>query len=751
MAYPPAGIFTGYVNLFSDPDRFIDGWRLGTTLAPYPADSTNALNVVAPFYANIFSNTNEELIPASPELISVSQRGTLADVFFNEVGAPVGTPVDANLDRRLLYLADCGNNGAQLGYGSPISISGLERGRSHSCVVYAVTDYAASSASNSKSIFMEKLSYTIQADAGTGGEISPAGSVRVEEGQDISFNLTPSEGYRLNTSIGGTCEGTLDGQTYTVENVQANCSIAASFIEIKPEYVVTPSVTLGGSIEPSSPQMVMEGDVISFEMTPEDGYSIGPVGGSCGGSTSGAIYTTQEITSDCSVEFTFEQSPPAEALITLNLEGEGSVSPALPVTVPIGDALSLTLSPDENYRLIEVNGCDGLLTGQIYEIPKVVADCVVNVRFSQFRWTVVSQSPQITFDQLPPDTAFECSVSARNQAGESSSAALYDIQTLPLNADSDGDGVPDDEDAFPNDPNETTDSDGDGVGNNEDTDDDNDGVLDGDDYAPLDPDVTEQPADEALTVYVDGTVGSEWDRGINAFDQALNWGDCSSSDDCTSIAWETVSDADRGDVLQITHANNGNLAGLYFASTTGVDLTDYGNGAIEFDIKVVSGDANITMRLDCFYPCFSGEQLLGEKGVNGWESVSVSMSGLNAGGLDLSNVNTGLVIWATKFQDTVFQIDNVRFTVYDAGDSDGDGVADSEDAFPNDPNETTDSDGDGVGNNEDTDDDNDGFTDIDELEEGSDPLDASSQPDEIGGLSIIVFKAAIDAAKAINP
>jgi len=276
-------------------------------------------------------------------------------------------------------------------------------------------------------------------------------------------------------------------------------------------------------------------------------------------------------------------------------------------------------------------------------------------------------------------------------------------------------------------------------------------VLDGDDYAPLDPDVTEQPADEALTVYVDGTVGSEWDRGINAFDQALSWGDCSSSDDCTSIAWETVSDADRGDVLQITHANNGNLAGLYFASTTGVDLTDYGNGAIEFDIKVVSGDANITMRLDCFYPCFSGEQLLGEKGVNGWESVSVSMSGLNAGGLDLSNVNTGLVIWATKFQDTVFQIDNVRFTVYDAGDSDGDGVADSEDAFPNDPNETTDSDGDGVGNNEDTDDDNDGFTDIDELEEGSDPLDASSQPEEIGGLSIIVFKAAIDAAKAINP
>jgi hypothetical protein len=44
--------------------------------------------------------------------------------------------------------------------------------------------------------------------------------------------------------------------------------------------------------------------------------------------------------------------------------------------------------------------------------------------------------------------------------------------------DSDGDGVPDDSDDFPNDPNETTDTDGDGTGNNADTDDDNDGMPD---------------------------------------------------------------------------------------------------------------------------------------------------------------------------------------------------------------------------------------------------------------------------------
>ena len=50
--------------------------------------------------------------------------------------------------------------------------------------------------------------------------------------------------------------------------------------------------------------------------------------------------------------------------------------------------------------------------------------------------------------------------------------------------DRDGDGVPDNEDAFPDDPKEWKDSDGDGIGDNEDNDDDNDGILDSQDYLP---------------------------------------------------------------------------------------------------------------------------------------------------------------------------------------------------------------------------------------------------------------------------
>ena len=53
-------------------------------------------------------------------------------------------------------------------------------------------------------------------------------------------------------------------------------------------------------------------------------------------------------------------------------------------------------------------------------------------------------------------------------------------------SDTDGDGTPNEEDAFPNDPNEWLDTDGDDIGNNADTDDDNDTYLDDNDAFPLD-------------------------------------------------------------------------------------------------------------------------------------------------------------------------------------------------------------------------------------------------------------------------
>jgi len=62
---------------------------------------------------------------------------------------------------------------------------------------------------------------------------------------------------------------------------------------------------------------------------------------------------------------------------------------------------------------------------------------------------------------------------------------------------------------------------------------------------------------------------------------------------------------------------------------------------------------------------------------------------------------------------------SVRIGLSDSDDFDNDGVLDSEDAFPLDPNESVDTDNDGIGNNADSDDDNDGVFDSADLS----PLD----------------------------
>ena len=66
-------------------------------------------------------------------------------------------------------------------------------------------------------------------------------------------------------------------------------------------------------------------------------------------------------------------------------------------------------------------------------------------------------------------------------------------------------------------------------------------------------------------------------------------------------------------------------------------------------------------------------------------------------------------------------------------DSDGDGVGDNSDAFPYDANETTDTDGDGMGDNSDPDADNDGWSNVDEVQCLTNPLDQSSIPGDIDG------------------
>ena len=70
----------------------------------------------------------------------------------------------------------------------------------------------------------------------------------------------------------------------------------------------------------------------------------------------------------------------------------------------------------------------------------------------------------------------------------------------PATTDSDGDGVVDSNDAFPNDASESVDTDNDGIGNNADNDDDDDGVADTNDPNPLVNDTLDTDGDGTLDI-----------------------------------------------------------------------------------------------------------------------------------------------------------------------------------------------------------------------------------------------------------
>ncbi|MCP4624587.1 MAG: fibronectin type III domain-containing protein [bacterium] len=144
-----------------------------------------------------------------------------------------------------------------------------------------------------------------------------------------------------------------------------------------------------------------------------------------------------DLESDYSAELPYtvgSPNPDPTYSITVTAGANGSISPSGTVTVDHGSRKSFSISANQDYQVSAV-WVDGSSMGAIssYTFENVTQNHTISASFKVTKEVVV---------------------------------------------DSDADGVPDDEDAFPFDADEYLDTDGDGEGNNADTDDDNDGMPD---------------------------------------------------------------------------------------------------------------------------------------------------------------------------------------------------------------------------------------------------------------------------------
>ena len=247
--------------------------------------------------------------------------------------------------------------------------------------------------------------YTVTPSVNGGnGTISPSTAQTVNYDTTQSFTLTPNTGYSIGT-VGGTCPaGTLSGSTYTTGAVTGNCTVIANFTINT--YTVTPSVNGGnGTISPSTAQTVNYDTTQSFTLTPNTGYSIGTVGGTCpAGTLSGSTYTTGAVTGDCTVIANFTINT---YTVTPSVNGgNGTISPSTAQTVNYDTTQSFTLTPNTGYSIGTVGGtCPaGTLSGSTYTTGMVTANCTVIANFTINTYTV-TPSVNNSHGSISPNTA----------------------------------------------------------------------------------------------------------------------------------------------------------------------------------------------------------------------------------------------------------------------------------------------------------------------------------------------------------
>ena len=347
--------------------------------------------------------------------------------------------------------------------------------------------------------------------------------------------------------------------------------------------------------------------------------------------------------------------------------------------------------------------------------------------------------------------------------------------------DDDGDGVADTTDAFPLDSAETTDTDGDGTGNNEDTDDDGDTILDTADVFPLISigDETDTDADGApntcdASCLAAGMTADTDDDGdgvadttdafpLDASEQSDSDGDGTgdNADVFPLDATETLDTDDDGFGNNADTDDDGDEVSDAQEALDGTDPLDrYDcNGCFDFDIDLDGETAALTdgllvlRRLFGFSGATLTEGAVTSSATRSDADTIASYLDTNKGHFDIDGdgsteaLTDGLLLLrylfgfggATLIEGAVgtdatrTTADEIK-TYFDArielftGDIDGDGVSDSQDAFPLNDSEAFDTDGDGIGNNADTDDDGDGVVDaVDAF-----PLDATEVADSDG-------------------
>ena len=218
--------------------------------------------------------------------------------------------------------------------------------------------------------------YTVTSSAGTGGTITPSGSIAISAGSTISFSIRPNSGYRIaEVRTDNISRGAIS--SYEFRDISGDHTITATFQRIA--FSISAVAGTGGKIEPEGKISADYGTKRLFAVKPANGYKISDVIVDNVSAGPVPIYEFVNVTMDHSISATFVQ-------LRYNIESiagqGGTISPSGITGLQHGNNQSYTITPAKGYQIDEVL-VDNVPVGAVtnYAFSNVTSDHSISVRF----------------------------------------------------------------------------------------------------------------------------------------------------------------------------------------------------------------------------------------------------------------------------------------------------------------------------------------------------------------------------------
>lgn len=163
-----------------------------------------------------------------------------------------------------------------------------------------------------------------------------------------------------------------------------------------------------------------------------------------------------------------------------------------------------------------------------------------------------------------------------------------------------------------------------------------------------------------LLVTAFGQIGPTWDRGIAAFDAQNGYQSCFNDlgAACPNVNWKWLT-ADGDSFIRLEYPGTKQLAAVYFKASIPQDFTVFTGGVIEITARASAPDTSLTIKVDCDHPCGTTDIRLSQRLDPEWRLITVEVDMLIERGLDISSVDTGLVLWPSDLALVDIDIKNI--------------------------------------------------------------------------------------------